>query len=678
MQESEAKATVLVVDDSTTIRTLVSSIVKKSGHTTMMAEDGISCIEIINSHQIDLLLLDVHMPGKTGLEVLSYLRDHHLNIPVIMISGSADIEEAVKALKMGAYDFLLKPVNPDKLTVTVKNALAESELRKNLKLFSAAIAQNPLSIIITDTRGVITYTNEAFTSISGYSQQEVMGRNMNTLKSGKHSKSFYKDLWETITSGKTWTGEIINKKKSGELFFEQATISPITGNNSKISHFIGIKQDISEQKKKQAELSLSEMRFHDMANLLPQTIFEMNIQGRIIYTNRMGFETFGYTREDFENGVQATMLFAPEEREKVRSNMKNRLEDVPFDNHEYTGRKKDGTLFPILVYTSRIFENETLVGIRGIVLDISERKEAEDQLQQLNRTLEQRVDERTLDLVKSQQQVIQQEKLASIGQLAAGIAHEINNPLNFIKINFVTQQGNIADILSILNEYRAFTKQIDSNTVYSSELQKLHSIEQDLDLDMLLADIPQIFAESQGGFERITTIINSMRNFSYKHALDEKVLFDMNKGIRDTLIISRNEYRYCADIETDLKDLPPVPCNPEQMNQVFLNLIINGAHAIASQKRAANGKIKIATWIDSTSVYCSVADDGPGIPLEVQKHIFEPFFTTKKPGIGTGLGLSISYDIVVHKHHGTLTVDCPEEGGTVFTIALPIRINKEQ
>ena len=678
MQESEAKATVLVVDDSTTIRTLVSSIVKKSGHTTMMAEDGISCIEIINSHQIDLLLLDVHMPGKTGLEVLSYLRDHHLNIPVIMISGSADIEEAVKALKMGAYDFLLKPVNPDKLTVTVKNALAESELRKNLKLFSAAIAQNPLSIIITDTRGVITYTNEAFTSISGYSQQEVMGRNMNTLKSGKHSKSFYKELWETITSGKTWTGEIINKKKSGELFFEQATISPITGNNSKISHFIGIKQDISEQKKKQAELSLSEMRFHDMANLLPQTIFEMNIQGRIIYTNRMGFETFGYTREDFENGVQATMLFAPEEREKVRSNMKNRLEDVPFDNHEYTGRKKDGTLFPILVYTSRIFENETLVGIRGIVLDISERKEAEDQLQQLNRTLEQRVDERTLDLVKSQQQVIQQEKLASIGQLAAGIAHEINNPLNFIKINFVTQQGNIADILSILNEYRAFTKQIDSNTVYSSELQKLHSIEQDLDLDMLLADIPQIFAESQGGFERITTIINSMRNFSYKHALDEKVLFDMNKGIRDTLIISRNEYRYCADIETDLKDLPPVPCNPEQMNQVFLNLIINGAHAIASQKRAANGKIKIATWIDSTSVYCSVADDGPGIPLEVQKHIFEPFFTTKKPGIGTGLGLSISYDIVVHKHHGTLTVDCPEEGGTVFTIALPIRINKEQ
>ena len=104
----------------------------------------------------------------------------------------------------------------------------------------------------------------------------------------------------------------------------------------------------------------------------------------------------------------------------------------------------------------------------------------------------------------------------------------------------------------------------------------------------------------------------------------------MNKGIRDTLIISRNEYRYCADIETDLKELPPVPCNPEQMNQVFLNLIINGAHAIASQKRATNGKIRIATWIDSTAVYCSIADDGPGIPLEVQKHTFSSLFLQQK------------------------------------------------
>ena len=212
--------------------------------------------------------------------------------------------------------------------------------------------------------------------------------------------------------------------------------------------------------------------------------------------------------------------------------------------------------------------------------------------------------------------------------------------------------------------------------MFHKELLKLTQLEHDLDLNTLLDDLPKIFTESQRGFERITTIINSMRNFAYKHAFEEKVLFDVNKGIRDTLIIARNEYRYCADIETNLKELPLVPCNPEQLNQVILNLIINSAHAIVSQMKTSNGKIVINTWKDSSNVFCSIADDGPGIPPEIQEHIFEPFFTTKSPGQGTGLGLSISYDIIVNKHNGMLSVHCPKEGGTVFTIMLPIKQNK--
>ena len=124
---------------------------------------------------------------------------------------------------------------------------------------------------------------------------------------------------------------------------------------------------------------------------------------------------------------------------------------------------------------------------------------------------------------------------------------------------------------------------------------------------------------------------------------------------------------------TKLEDLPSVPCNPEQVNQVFLNLVVNSAHAIESQHRLEKGKITIRTWYDSSNVFCSVTDDGPGIPPEVRRRIFEPFFTTKQPGKGTGLGLSISYDIVVHKHGGTLDVHCPPEGGTVITLSLPLR-----
>ncbi|MCE1273990.1 MAG: ATP-binding protein [Chlorobiales bacterium] len=162
-----------------------------------------------------------------------------------------------------------------------------------------------------------------------------------------------------------------------------------------------------------------------------------------------------------------------------------------------------------------------------------------------------------------------------------------------------------------------------------------------------------------------------MRNFSYRHAEKELVLFDINKGVRDTLVIARNEYRYVADVEEHFQEVPLLYCNPEQINQVFLNLIVNSAHAIASMQQDEKGRIVIRTWYDPDHVYFSIEDNGPGISPEVVRRVFEPFFTTKKPGHGTGLGLSISYDIVVHKHNGQLDVYSPSTGGTVFTVSLP-------
>ncbi len=671
MQEPETKATVMVVDDSKTVRTLVSSIIEKSGHTSLTAADGDICIELINAHQIDLLLLDVNMPRKSGMEVLRYLRDHHFNIPVIMISGSCDIGQAVMALKLGAYDFLEKPVIPDKLLVTVKNALAEAELRKNLKLYSAAIAQTPLSIIITDTKGIIQSTNEAFSTISGYSGTSVIGRNISILKSGKHSNSFYKDLWDTITSGKPWYGELINKKSNGELFYEQTTISPINGNNDKISHFIGIQQDITEQKKKQAELALSEMRFHDMANLLPQTIFEINLEGRITYTNRMGFETFGFTKEDMENGVQAIMLFAPEDREKVRLNMKNRLEGIPFDDHEYTGRKNDGTFFPICVYSSRIIENETIAGIRGIVIDISDIKKAEEMVLELNRTLEQRVEERTNELAKSHQLIFQQEKLVSIGQLAAGIAHEINNPLNFITFNECNLSNDFNDLLEMVTDYREIIEKSVGVSADAEGVMLLRQKEKELDIDFLLENIPKALEMTRQGVARITAITRSMRNYSFTNQKGVLIPADINKAVNDALLIAKSEYSDVASVELQLQDLPEVVCDQSKISQVILNLIMNSAQAIKSQNRSVPGKITIKTWSTGESVFCSLSDDGPGMAEEVRSRVFEPFFTTKDVGEGTGLGLSISYDIVVNKHLGSIEAECPVEGGTVFSFSIP-------
>ncbi len=667
------KVTILVVDDCLPVSTSVSLLIKKLGYDVMVADSGGSALELLKSQKIDALFLEISIPGEKSLEILSYVHEHLSDLPVIVTSAAMSEKEEADVFNMGAFDYLVNPVNSARLEVTIKKAIIESERRQQASLFSVVITNSPITIVITDKEGNIEFVNNAFCRMTGYSFKEVVGHNPRILKSGEQSESFYKDLWDTITSGKNWHGEFHNKKKNGELYWEYTIIIPIIDPTWSITHFVSVKQDISLRKKESEALAESERRFQELADLLPQPVFEMNLQGMITYTNRIGLGVFGYTEEDFQNGVQALLLFAPEERERVKLNMERRLKKIPFDDHEYLGIRKDGRTFPVLVYTAPIIRDGKPFGIRGLVLDITERKQIEDKLQLLNQTLEERIEERTKKLEKTHQQMILHEKLASIGLLAAGIAHELNNPINFVKINFTTLNDAVSDFQKMLTEYRGIVRKFEEGSCSAMELQNMHQMERELAIDTLFKDIADIFIESQRGFERITAIISSMRNFSFRHTDDERVLFDINNGIRDALVLSRYEYNNYADIETVLEELPPIACNPEQINQVFLNLIVNSSHAIASRESRTHGKITIHTWLDNGSVYCSIADDGPGIPVEIRDRIFDPFFTTKDPGKGTVLGLSISYDIIVNKHGGTLSVDCSTEQGTVFTLSLPIK-----
>jgi PAS domain S-box-containing protein len=665
------KATILVVDDSSVICRATSLVIEKLGYTAISALDGESCIEILGSRHVDLLLLDINMPKKNGIEVLSHLRAHDFTLPIIMISGSNDLEQAVESLKMGAYDYLVKPIELRRLGVTIKNALSEQNLREQVRLLSAATSQSPLSVVITDPEGLIEYVNPTFAMVSGYDENDVKGRKMNIISSGQHDCNFYDNLWKTISAGNIWEGEFVNRRKSGNLFYEYAMISPIKGHDGNISHYLSIKQDITQRKMELDALAQSEQRFQELADLLPQPVFECDVNGIITYTNRLGYELFGYTKEELDIGVSTQKLFAPEDRARLMQSMKFRMDGIPFDGHEYQAMKNDGTTFPILIYSANITRNGKIVGVRGIVLDITERRLIEGKLQLLNQTLEHRVEERTRELDTTHRQMILQEKLASIGQLAAGLAHELNNPINFVRMNFATLQQDVNDLKAILELYRQIIRKVEEGGDVREELIGMRSQEKDIAVDTLLAELPDIFAESGNGFERIRTIIESMRNFSFRHAEHEMVMFDINRGLRDTLVIARNEYRYVANVLEDLEEVPPIPCNPEQINQVFLNLIINSSHAIASRQSDSRGTISIRSWHDDRHVFCSIADDGPGIAPEMLRRIYEPFFTTKAPGSGTGLGLSISYDIIVQKHQGQLDVHCPSTGGTIFTVTLP-------
>ena len=669
--------TILIVDADPVSRNYTATIVEQLGYTALMTDNDESSIELFSTCMIELLLLDINEPRITGLKVLTWLHEHNISIPVIIISSSSDTEQAIFSMNLGAYTYLLKPVSINRLGIAIRNALTEFELRNKLTLFSAAITELPLAVVITNDQGIIEYSNPGFTELSGYSEAEAKGQPMSILNSGVHSKLFYRNFWEIINAGKIWQGEIVNRKKNGEHYTEYCIVCPITGPDKEIIHFISIKQDITQRKKEQEALAESEQSFQELADLLFQPVFEIDLSGNITFSNKAGLDLFGYSKNDIAQGFKALKLFAPAEHPRVMQNMIARVQGATFENHEYLAQKGDGSVFPILIYSEPIIRRGVPIGIRGLCLDISERKRNEEKLRELNQTLEERVEERTRELEATHQQMILQEKLASIGQLAAGLAHEINNPVNFVRINFATLREDVNDLSQLIREYRLIFHEIEKSGPAPEAMEKLKALEKRLNIDDLLDELPELFDESRRGFERVGTILSSMRNFSFRHALNQRVPFDLNQGIRDTLVIAQNEYRYFAEIETNLADLQSVPCNPEQINQVFLNLIVNCAHAIASQKRHEKGRIVITTGYDLSEVWCTIRDDGPGIPAEIRNRIFEPFFTTKDPGKGTGLGLSISYDIIANKHGGSLAVSCPPEGGSVFTIRLPLKAAEE-
>ncbi|WP_049752368.1 ATP-binding protein [Pelodictyon luteolum] len=257
-------------------------------------------------------------------------------------------------------------------------------------------------------------------------------------------------------------------------------------------------------------------------------------------------------------------------------------------------------------------------------------------------------------------------KMELVGQLAAGIAHEINNPLNFILANEQNLENNFSELLSVIDTYRDGRDPL----VGADREAGLLSGE---DLDSLIGTIHASLEKTRTGVARIKEISQSMQKHAYRNASGNFSPFDINKAIEEIVVITKNECRSVAEISLDLAPLPPVPCDPSQINQVLLNLVMNSIHAIRTMARKEVGTITISTGCNNKAVSCSVQDDGPGIPEKLRERVFEPFFTTKEMGAGTGLGLSICHDIIVNRHRGNIRVVCPQKGGSVFTFSLPLK-----
>ncbi|MFN3984985.1 MAG: ATP-binding protein [Rhodocyclaceae bacterium] len=267
------------------------------------------------------------------------------------------------------------------------------------------------------------------------------------------------------------------------------------------------------------------------------------------------------------------------------------------------------------------------------------------------------------DLKVAKASLVQSEKLASIGQLAAGVAHEINNPIGYVHSNIGSLEQYIDDLFRLLEAYEAAEP-----ALAPPQAAALAALRQQLDVDFLKQDIPMLVAESKEGITRVKKIVQDLKDFSHVDAHQEWQWTDLRIGLDSTLNIVNNEIKYKADVVRDYADIPEVECLPSQLNQVFMNLLVNAAHAMGEER----GTITVrARQPDPQHVAIEIADDGCGIPDDVRQKIFDPFFTTKPIGKGTGLGLSLSYGIV-QNHNGRIEVESTTGVGTVFRVVLPI------
>jgi len=300
-------------------------------------------------------------------------------------------------------------------------------------------------------------------------------------------------------------------------------------------------------------------------------------------------------------------------------------------------------------------------------------KAIEDQ----NRTLRE-LNER---LQTAQNQMIQQEKMASVGHLAAGVAHEINNPLGFVTSNFATLKkyvGKYHLLTELASAMSSVVVDCDHEQELKVTLKTLNDFIKKNNFDFINEDINELFKDTQEGLERVGRIVRGLRNFSRIDQAEELSSYNLNEGIENTLIISRNEMKYAAEVEMDLNPVPDILASGGQINQVILNILMNAISAIKQSHPSEMGMVRIRTWADDSDVCVSISDNGAGIQEEHLKDIFNPFFTTKPVGEGTGLGLSISYDIIVNKHKGTILVDSTPGVGTQFTLKLPTNMENLQ
>ena len=411
---------------------------------------------------------------------------------------------------------------------------------------------------------------------------------------------------------------------------------------------------IAERGQVEASLRESEERYRELFENAQDAIYVHDIHGNYLSVNAAAERIGGYPREEIV-GRNFADFMAPEYAEWIRT---HKLGGKGHNAYEIEMVTKDGRSVPVEVSTRLIYEKGMVVGVQGIGRDITERKRSEEVLRKLGVQLQ------------------QAQKLESIGQLAAGIAHEINTPTQYVSDNTRFLCDAFQDLLKIHEKYFQLAEACRSGAPTVDLLAEVEASAKQADVEFLTQEIPKALEHSLEGTKRISKIVRSMKDFAHPGTAVMQAC-DLNKAIDSTITVACSEWKYVAEMFTDFDTtLPLVPCLQGEFNQVVLNMIVNASHAIGDvigDGSAGKGTITISTHHAGEWAEIRVADTGTGISPANCARIFDPFFTTKEVGKGTGQGLSISHNVIVEKHGGTITLETEEGAGTTFIIRLPLQ-----